>query len=190
MSSQPQDDKYKIERVSDPADPARCQSTPGGRDQCMMRAVPGSKYCPLHGGNKAGQAAEQQRIRQYNLAKWASRQAHFAESVNVKSLRDEIGILRMMIEERLNGCKDSTDLMINSSAISTMILNVEKLVSSCHKIEVAMDLMIDKTAIVALGLAIVELVAEYVDDPDEREALARGLLTLIEKASSKEDENA
>jgi len=151
----------------------------------MMRVVEGSKYCPLHGGNKAAQAAAVQTTRQYQLGKWSVRQSQFAESISVKSLRDEIGILRMMIEERLVSCKDSMDLLIASPAISGMVLNVERLVSSCHKIETAMDLMIDKTALVQLGLGIVELVARYVEDPEERETLAKELLTMIEKASTK-----
>ena len=53
----------------------------------------------------------------------------------------------MILEEVLNKCKDSKDLILKSSVISDLVVKVEKLVSSCHKMEGSMGQLLDKSAI-------------------------------------------
>jgi len=87
-----------------------------------------SHYCLACGGRSQAPA---RRLRQYLLAKAqdSTRLAHFAEHEDVKSLRDEIALARMLIERRFNLIKDDADLISASSSLNTLLLTVERLVN-------------------------------------------------------------
>jgi hypothetical protein len=125
--------------------------------------LPGGDFganCLVHGGNKQIASAEAKSLKNYNLTKFRYRQEieRLGDNNNIKSLRDEIGILRMLLEQRLEGITSDIDLMIQSSAISDMVLKIDKLVSSCHKLEGSMGHLLDKQAILQFGQEIIAIV--------------------------------
>src|SRR4029077_12914332 len=106
-------------RVED-NDPERCQGVSSTKGQCQFKRATGSQYCKMHGGAAVLKSAEQERIRNYRLSKWQLRMNEFADSDQVKSLREEVGISRMVLEEIVNRCKDSTELLMCSAKIADM----------------------------------------------------------------------
>jgi hypothetical protein len=122
-----------------------------------MLSINGSKYCAQHGGT-IGVKKEMKSA--YRLMRWQDRIKHHAEHDQVKSLRDEVGILRMMMEERLNECQSSTDLLLHSGAIASLVDKIERTVVSCHKLENAMGQLMDKQAILQFADSVVSAVAE------------------------------
>ena len=107
-------------------DPNRCQASTRNM-QCTNKAVPGGKYCRCHGGNKEQESMTQESLRNYRLTKWHAKLGRHAESPGIKSLRDEIAILRMLLEERLNICEDANDLILQSHMISDLVVKVENI---------------------------------------------------------------
>lgn len=174
------DSENKWERCSDEADPRRCQAVTG-QGQCIMVRMQGSNYCPAHGGNRAGDEAKKENLRNYRLAKYQARLDDFADSKHVKSLRDEIGVLRILVEERMNACHDANDLMMHSTVLSDLVARIEKLVSSCHRIEASLGALLDKTQAIQLGQEIVEIIARHVSDEDALDNISGEIILAISR---------
>lgn len=154
------DNKFKyVEEDS----PLRCQAVTA-KNQCRYERVQGSEYCPMHGGNKGTEVLAAKSLRMLRLSKWQGRLEEFADHDKVKSLREEIGILRIMLEETVNKCGDQVDLIFNSGKIADLIMKIEKLVTSCHKLESNLGLMLDKQAAMQLSGEIVDIIGRHVSD--------------------------
>lgn len=154
---------FEITRADGPDDPERCQGiTTHG--QCTNKAVHGSKFCAAHGGNKAVEATAKDSLRGYQLTKWRAKLLQFNDDPKIKSLRDDIGILRMLIETLLNKCDNENDLVLNSGRIADLITRVEKVVSSCQRLEDRMGDHLDKAAALRLGQEIAQIITEQVNE--------------------------
>ena len=154
----------KLTRIEHDADPRRCEAN-GGYGQCHFIRTNDSVYCPIHGGNKNPEVVEKEKIRQYRLGKWQARVASFADDSGIKSLRDEIGILRMTLESLMVSCQDETELLISAPRISDLVIKIEKLVSSCHRLETSTGLLLDKSSALNIGASIVNIIGSYIKDP-------------------------
>lgn len=162
-------------------DPRRCQAVISTKGQCFIIAVEGSKFCPAHGGGKAAEQAEKETLRMYRLKKYQARLSEFSDSDKIKSLRDEIGILRILIEERMNICHTDLDLMLHSSVLSDLVVKVEKLVTSCNRLEGQLGTMLDKTQALQLGSEVVEIVARHVENEQTLEEIANEIVESINR---------
>lgn len=152
----------KLIAVAD-TDPCRCQTIhPNG--QCHYRAVENGKTCLMHGGHSTVTSNETAKVRNYNFLRYRDRVNHFADSSGIKSLREEIGVLRMLLEDTINRCESDNDLMIYSSRIIELVSKIERVVISCHKLESAIGEMLDKSTIINISTQIVNIIAKYVND--------------------------
>jgi hypothetical protein len=147
---------------------------------CPYLKVPGSNFCPMHQGRSLHELKKKE-VRNYRLAKWQARINEFADNDQVKSLREEIGIVRMMLEETLNQCQDSTDLLLYSHKISQLVAQIERLVVSCDKLENRMGLLLSKAAVIQLASTYVNIITEHVDDPLIVEAIGTKMLEATQR---------
>jgi hypothetical protein len=151
----------KLIKVSDD-DPNRCQSI-ALNGQCIYKAVEGIKNCPMHAGASQN-VIKQEKVRNYRLQKWNRRINEIADSDIIKSLREEIGILRILMEETINKCTDETDLMIYTPRITDLALKIEKVVVSCHKLEESLGQTLDKQKILNISTRIVNIISQHITD--------------------------
>jgi hypothetical protein len=180
-------------QIDDEFDPDRCQTIVGGHGagQCKYKAVLGFKYCQIHEtGNHAVRTSQnKQVIRNYNLAKWKSHlESKLKDSDAVMSLRDEIGILRVLIEERLNNCQDTTDLLLNSSVIADLISRVERVVVACQKIEEKRSGLLDKGKAIQLAGEIVKVISGFVSDDEVLGAIATKIGEAVTRVAADKSE--
>lgn len=154
----------KWERVTDEDDPRRCQHIIPTAGQCMLIAVEGSPYCPAHGGNKAFEANKKKELRNYRLGKFHQRVQELGSSDAIIDLRDEIGILRMLIEEKINRCKDKGDLLLISGPLSDLMMKVEKIVTSCNRLESRLGNLLDRTKVLQFAQMIVQIISTHIQD--------------------------
>lgn len=142
-----------MDRVTDLADPRRCKASVG-TGQCMTVALDGSDYCRVHAGSYR---PPEKGVRGYLLARAQDRAklAAFAESDGIKSLREEIFLTRMMIENLLilSGQSDVEQLAVYGRVNSHM-LTLEKLVKSCNQIEEKLGNLLSKPTLIRVGQAI------------------------------------
>lgn len=148
-----------IHRITSEDDPERCQSVGRERGQCNNKRTPGSDYCLLHGGNKGQGVEAVAAVRNYQLTKFQAELERHSDMSTLKSLRNEVGILRMTLETLLNRCNDSNDLIMNSITISNLVGQIEKLVSSCHKLEGQMGQTLDKQQLMQFASQIVGIIS-------------------------------
>jgi hypothetical protein len=164
-------DPSEIKRIEHEADPERCQGV-NTRGQCVNKAVSGGTHCLVHGGNKQLQSQRKKSLNNYRLDRWNARIQRFTGSDKLKSLHDEIGILRMLLEEVLTQCHGPNDLVMRSQQISQLVLNIDKVVTSCHKLENSMGQLLDRSAVVEFAGKIIEIVAARVTDPNLLDEIA------------------
>jgi hypothetical protein len=124
-----------------------------------------AKYCSIHGGVAEINKQESGSKNMYRLAKYGSRISEFASHTQVKGLRDEIGILRMVLEERLNKCQDNDELILSSNVISDLVMKIQTVVTSCHRLESSMGQLLDKQQLIQFAEAIVKVICEEITDP-------------------------
>lgn len=141
--------KYKMTRWTDDMDPSdRCQRTRADNTQCKLVVVPGSRFCPGCGGNKAAGSQK----RRYHLTKWRERQQELADDMRVTQLNDEIGILRMMLEAKLNTTGETLDdLAMMAGPIGDLALKICRLAEAHDRMVSKSSDMLSKAR--AQGLA-------------------------------------
>lgn len=175
----------KFQRV-EPDDPRRCQaSTKIG--QCPYKAAEGAKNCSMHQGTRGIEEKKSQKM--YRLAKWGDRMSQFADDPQVKSLREEIGILRIVLEETVNMCQEPAQILLYASKITDTVVKIEKLVASCHRLEASTGMLLDKSAALHLAGVIVEIIGRNVPDEQIVDDISTEIVTAIletQMASKKE----
>jgi len=169
--------------------PERCQGV-NRQGQCLNKREPGSDYCIAHGGNKGREKMEKESLKNYRLTKFQAQIQKYVDSPNIKCLRDEVGILRVLMEEKLNQCSDAKDLIYQSGPISDLVIKIEKLVTSCHKLEGSMGSLLDKQAIIQFGSELITLISSEIKDEEVLASISQKLLTLINKTIGEEETNA
>jgi len=155
-----------------------CNGVRGG-SRCPNEAMEGSDFCPACGGPPQLKAREQKSLSGYMLAKYQARMSDFADSDGIKSLKDEIGILRILMEERLNQIQTPLDLLTHTHTISDLATKIEKLVSSCQRLDKLTGQFLDKSQVVQLGLEILTIITKHVDDQKAIDNITEDLLSLI-----------
>jgi hypothetical protein len=170
------ENKYTI---VEPDSPARCQGNIK-TGQCPYGAVVGSKFCPRHGSNMDTQVIKETNLKNYRLNKWNTQLTEKTDSSKIKSLRDEIGILRILMEETLNKCHDSNDLLMYSNKISDLALKIEKLVTSCDKLETKLGLLMDKTQALQFANEIISVITKHIKDEDMLVQIAKEISNIME----------
>jgi hypothetical protein len=172
---------YKIgERVKEDDDPRRCQGMVKN-NQCILVRVEGSDYCAAHGGNIALIKQSNEAVSRYRLTKWQAQVERFKSDSDLKSLKDEIGILRVLLEERLNSCGSTVDLMLHTGPISDLVCKIEKLVKSCHDIDIDFQNLLDKQQVLNIADQIINILSENIKDPELMQTIQAKLLTLLVK---------
>lgn len=154
--------------------------------QCKFNGEYQSKdglfYCKIH-AHQLPRQQNNQAIRNYRLTKWQARIDEFSNNDSVKSLREEIGIVRMMLEEIINRCENTTDLILMSNKIGDLVMKAEKLVSSCHRLEASTGALLDKSTLIHLANILVEIVSEHIKDDLILDNISERILTTIKTAS-------
>ena len=147
-----------------PDHPNRCK----GRmvsGQCQFIAEEGSNMCARHCGQDIQDKIGKQEARNYQLTKFRAEVMAKADNPKVKSLREEIGMIREMIQMVWNQCRDADDVVMRSGKIADLIMKADKLVSSCHRLEAATGQLLDRQVALTFADKVVQIVQINVNDP-------------------------
>lgn len=171
----------EVEKWLKSDDPAlRCDFTISTGAQCGNKAVPGVTRCPLHGANMQVKQAENRSIRMYRLAKFAQRKFEDkAGHDKLKTLHEEVALLKMLIEEKINACDDMTDLLLTSGPITEMVMKVQKLVESCDRLDHKAGNYLDRQKIQNLASGLMQVVADKINEFAEAQGLAPENVTAL-----------
>jgi len=166
-------------RVSHPADPDRCQGmTANG--QCLIKRMGVSKFCGIHGGPGANRSHNKKMHRNYMLRRWQDRVNQKADSPEAKGLREELGILRLLLESIINKCDTETDLILQSAPISELAMKIERTVASCHKLESSMGSLLDKQSILQFASSVITILSNHITDTDLLSTIADEITACVQ----------
>lgn len=147
--------------------------------QCPFRQEPGSIYCKIHVATSVKEKNSAKAIRNYQLSKWQARVNDFADNQSVKSLREEIGISRMVLETILDKCQDNNDILLYSGKIVDCVMKIEKVVASCHRLEQSTGMLLDKSSILQIAGTIVEIISKHIEDSTILETISDEIISTI-----------
>lgn len=175
------DNKY--DRIEDENDPLRCQSN-NSTGQCEYRVIklPNggiSKYCPRHTPGKMTRSSNYR----FN-AQFLPRINELSDNPQLKSLTEEIALMRMTLEVIVNRCKDDLQLTLEADRISKMVGEINKLVVSCHKLEEATGQVLNKTIVVNIGSMMVNILSKYIENKDILDKVGEEIYAAIETSAS------
>lgn len=156
-----------------------CQTVKGDGVRCTNLVCTNSRHCPMHGGNAGAQAYEKKSLNMYRLARYQQRMTEFAEHDKVKSLQSEIGILRMLLEEKMNACQTQMELTLAAGPISDLVLKIDRLVNSCHKIDNQLGNLLDKHRVQTLASTLLNIVNDVVSNCELTEVQKGEVLSSI-----------
>jgi len=164
----------------EPDDPNRCQ-TVTSQGQCLNLAVPNCKNCEAHGANKQLQSQEAASLRNYRKSKWLSKIHEHADSSGLKSLREEIGILRVIMEERLDQCTDASELIMQSQQIADLVMKIEHIVTSCNKLDDKLKRVVDRSQLLQFASETIDIIASIITDEIILNTISDRILSAIGK---------
>ncbi|MEN6367713.1 MAG: hypothetical protein ABFC88_12955 [Thermoguttaceae bacterium] len=169
-----------MEQVTDLADPRRCKGS-SADGQCLNVAADGSDYCLGCGGVDHGPA---RRLRRYYLAQAdvELKLALTAEGDDLKSLREEIRLVRRMVIETLNAAKTDIEKINAYSKVNTFLLTLERLMKTCHQLDQSMGSLIAKPALIRLAKRLCEIVVNGMDGVPDYERRCDEMLPQIIQA--------
>lgn len=117
----------------------------------------------------------------YAAEQWQMQLAQFEQSGEAKCLRSEIAVLRLTLQSILQIAQDKQTLVVYASQIMGLTKALESLISTTDRLEMRMNLYIDKTAAIKLASEILDVISEHVPDPDIRKDIGS---TIAEKVQS------
>lgn len=157
---------------------AKCKGKAADGGPCPNQSLPGNDRCNrcaiLHSNTN-----QHARVSAYKLGKWQNRMEALSQHENLTSLNDEIGIARMTLEAVIEKCQDPNDAIIHSHRISDMLSKIEKLATSCHKLQKSSGNLLDKGAILQLAGKIIGIIQRHITDPDIIEAIANEIIAEV-----------
>jgi|GEM_PF-1654630 len=160
-------------------DPTRCQAVISTRGQCFLKSVEGTKYCPCHGGNASARANGKAQMFKYRLAKYQTRLDELTESNSLKNLRDEIAVLRFLVQKRLEMV--GADLLLHSGPISSLVLKINSLSISCAKVEISLDSVMEKNDLLLLSHNVILASRKYFPDKEKIDALITDITHSLDR---------
>lgn len=155
-------------------DPDCCQY-----DNCINKRYKTSNFCLVHGGNKAVERDRKISLRNYKLTQYNARILDKTRSDARKSLHEEVGILRLVLEEKINSCDSTADLIMQSGAISELVTKIEKIVQSAHKMDVVMRQVLSAEALDTLADQMINIISTKIDDPELVDEIARAFADCL-----------
>lgn len=169
-----------MEWTTDPE--LRCSASKAkSGDQCVNKRTENSPYCMMHGGYHLEKAHTENSKRMYHLATHQERVKELAEHNDVITLRSEIGILRLMIEKRMNMFQTDEDLLLNTPVLMDLVGKIEKTVTSCHKLETSLKELLDIQSLTKINDQIFLFVKEALEDILSKEEVGDVMATVSKR---------
>ncbi len=181
-----------MQRVSDPADPQRCQGR-SSEGQCWNRkAAETGDYCMAHGGYYAVVRQQELDRRLYELTE-ARSQGRLAELVKhdpTTFLYDVTSLSVLLLEKMQRATEIDLDFVGSYSDVNTLLMVIERLKRSSLHIQQNVTVLVAKASLYDLGRVLVDLTREEVRDcEDAEDVIARVEKQLIRtvRAAANED---
>lgn len=164
-----------MERVTDLADPRRCQGA-AKTGQCWNVALPTSRFCKAHGGSLTDPEAAAKRRYLLNDVREQVRLNELVEHGKLTSLREEIALFQLMINERWNMAKTPVEKQQAMAAVDSMARTLEKLQKTYFQLEKESGNLLPREELVVRGQALAQAMLEELEGLEDYELLCDRIL--------------
>ncbi|MHB8107842.1 MAG: hypothetical protein ACYDH4_10515 [Candidatus Cryosericum sp.] len=167
-------------QVTDLADPRRCKGS-DAQGQCRQQALEESDYCQQHGGRNVVPARQ---MRKYLLATAEDQGLleRYADDDQLKSLREEIALCRVMIQNTARTARTEVEQVTAYSKINTLLLTLERLLKTCHTLEQSLGQLVALPALIRLGQQLCQIVVNRLEGVPNYEQLVDAIINDIDRA--------
>lgn len=154
----------------------------GPNGSCPLDAVEGSLFCEKH--------SNQLSLRRNYLLEDAKLQEKISRDQGsvIYSLRDEVVLMRAMVEDRLNLAKTDAERLMAYQQVATWIATIDKLVNSLNRLEKETSQTLTKETLMEVGRQLVQVIAEEIRELPNHEmvidSIARRIQPVIEGATN------
>lgn len=121
----------------------------------------------------------EQSARQYKIEKYQNRIKDFRDNPDIKSLRDEIAILRILVEERMNSIKDEFSMIAAAGPIAELISKIERTVRTCQAIEEKTGITLDRSQVMQIGDQLIGILIDAISSLNLPEDVTSSLLAKV-----------
>jgi hypothetical protein len=129
---------------------------------CPFQAEEHTDRCRIHAGIHLVNKYHEEQKYMLRAAKWSARINELANDDQVKTLREEIGVTRMLLEETLNKCTDETELLMYSASILSIVDHIRVLVVNCTRLEDRLGMVLDKSTVLNIAEQISQILTEFI----------------------------
>jgi len=171
-------------------DPRRCQHTNSG-GQCPYISVDDNKekltsrYCAAHIHLYDASFRKDVQLKRYKLSQYHARVGELFKDEEFKSLREEIAILRMLLEQLMNQLQTPWDFMVYGQRVETVIEKIGKLTVMGHKLEISLGQVLDKPTLATFTDEIIRIISEEVQDTDALKRISVKIGGAVERCSER-----
>jgi hypothetical protein len=156
--------------------------TPSG--PCEYKSEPGAEACALHGGSGTSQASERRELRNYKLnSAFAGRAKELGDSPAIKSLNDEIALLRTALEVIFNNIKTENEMLLYVDKIEKITNGIQKLLESTQKLQEKNKELMSRDQVVGLFDRLLDKIIERISDSDTIKQLADDAYEILSKGA-------
>lgn len=142
-----------------------------------------------HGGAFVRRRKKLKGLRNYRLNQYQQRADQLVESEKLKDLRDEVAILRILLEERFNACGNASELILHSNSIADLVVKINTLVTSCQKLDMQLGDMLNRETVLEMADKITALLSEELDDTEMMERISAGMVEILTITDVEEKDN-
>lgn len=164
----------------------QCEGRKEDGSRCTNRALIDSHLCANCFSKSHTKRITKERRRMYDLAQYNGDVDRFARAGEIKSLREEIAISRMLVERILKTipADSPAELLARFPQVNQGIKTIESLVTQCNKFDITAGQMLDKSEVARLSSEIVRIVADEIEDTAVLERISERMAALFEKQES------
>ncbi len=153
--------------------------------QCYYEKVPGSDYCAMHGGMAAVRKARKDAMYEFNKNKFLQNLANermpvFSKGKNKYDLSQELGILRICLEQILNKCDNELILQQHNPQISKTIEQITKLIESSLKLDQKLGELVSKGEMIEIASSLVGVIQKHIQDPNKVKEIVEGFEKVLD----------
>lgn len=146
-------------------------------------AVEGTDLCARHGANKVLAKKAQENILEIKKDKLRARINVLASNPKRYTLDEELGVLRLTLEEKLNNIGEN-EIHMHSDGIATLVGQIQKLVDSCIKISRQLKLLMTPDDMNMVVQKLVDVLDDKIQDKDLMDEIANELLSTLDDVYS------
>lgn len=167
---------YPLEKATCPEDACDGITKHG---HCTHKRLAPSRFCSMHGGALTMKKLEKERMREYKVNQYMKRYAEFADSPQIRSLREEIGITRMSLEAIMEQVDSASKLLVYHPQILQTLMVVQKLVEAAQKLDEKNNLLLDRKILMTVVDGIIQRITNHVKDAAILDVLSTEIYDVI-----------